>query len=101
MVGSNEESERRTYRLTKEGETELENQAELVAAFWSRFEVQDNSSAQPEVGFLEDELEHLNRVVWSGLRGAIAEGNQAQVREVRQAVEACQSQVRDIISGNR
>lgn len=97
LVSGREESGRRTYELTKEGETELDAKAEVVAAFWSRFGAQDNSAAQPEIGFLGDELEHLNRIVWGGLRGAIDAGDQALIREVREAVEACQSTVRDLI----
>lgn len=101
LVSANEKSERRTYELTKEGEAELDAQSELVAAFWSRFAAQDDASSQPEVGFLEEELEHLSRTVWSGLRTAIADGDQARVREVREAVEACRSAVREIVSTSK
>jgi hypothetical protein len=55
-----------------------------------------------EVGgdaFLEDELAHLNRIVWSGLRDAIAQNDQALIRRVRETVEACQTQVRVVIAG--
>ena len=75
-------------------------QAVPIAAFWSRFGDQDMTTAgQPEIGFLQDELEHLNRIVWSGLGDAIAQGDQTRNRGVRQAVEACQNQVGEVITG--
>lgn len=101
FVSANEESERRVYQLTEAGTAELEAQAEPIAAFWTRFEVQAAMGVQPEIRFLEEELEHLNRVVWSSLRGAIAQGDQTLIREVRQTVEACQSQVREVITAKQ
>ncbi len=51
------------------------------------------------MGFLEEELAHLNRIVWSGLREAIAKDDQVTIRGVRQAVEVCQTEVRTVIAG--
>jgi len=99
LVRSREEADRRIYQLTEAGQAELEAQAEQVNAFWKRFGGQGAAGAVlPEVGFLQDELEHLNRIVWSGLRPAIDQGQQDIVRRVRAAVEECQGKVREIVA---
>lgn len=99
LVRAEQESERRTYRLTDAGRAELDAQAEPIAEFWSGFALKDEENAsQPEIGFLEDELEHLNRIIWNGLRDAVAQGDQEQIRRVRQAIETCQNEVREIIA---
>lgn len=99
LVSASEETDRRVYQLTETGKVELEEKAEAITAFWARFEVKDTTTGQPETGFLEDELEHLNHIVWSGLREAIAKGDQALIRQVRKTIQECQSQVREAISG--
>lgn len=101
LVRADQDAERKVYELTDLGKAELVAQAEPIAAFWSRFGSQENRPGrQPEVRFLEEELDHLNRIVWNGLSDAIAKGDQTQVRRVREAVEACQSQVRDVLASN-
>lgn len=100
LVRAEQEAERRVYQLTEAGTAELETQTAALAEFWSQFEPQPATAAgQPEIGFLEEELEHLNRVVWSGLRTAIAQGDQTTIRRVREVVETCQTQVREVIAG--
>ena len=99
LVRATEEADRRIYQLTDAGGAELEAQAPQVAAFWQRINGSTIAPAtQQEVGFLQDELDHLERVVWSGLRLAIAAGQQDTVRRVRSAVEECQDKVRAIIA---
>ena len=99
LVRSREEAERHIYQLTDAGKAELEAQAEQVNAFWKRFGGEEAAGAVlPEVRFLQEELEHLNRIVWSGLRPAIDQGRQDVVRRVRAAVEECQNKVREIIA---
>ncbi len=99
FVRATQEAERRIYQLTATGQTELDAQAEQVTAFWARFASQHVvAAAQHEVSFLQDELEHLNRIVWSGLRPAIDQGQQDSIRRVRNAVEACQKQIREMIA---
>jgi DNA-binding PadR family transcriptional regulator len=98
-VRATEEAERRIYQLTDAGQAELEAQAPQVAAFWARINGSTIAPAtQQEVAFLQDELDHLERVVWSGLRLAIAGGQQEIIRGVRGAVEECQDKVRAIIA---
>lgn len=99
LVRSSQEAERRIYELTEAGQAELDAQAEQVTAFWKRFGSQEVVTAsQHEVNFLKEELEHLNRVVWSGLQTAITQGQQETIRRVRTAVEECQTKVREIIA---
>ena len=99
FVRANQEAERRIYQLTESGQAELDAQASQVTAFWKRFAGKGVAAAtQHEVRFLEDELEHLNHIVWSGLRPAIAQGQQDSIRRVRSAVEECQNKVRAIIA---
>jgi len=101
LVRADQDAERKVYALTDLGKAELVAQAEPIAAFWSRFGGQESrSSRQPEVRFLEEELDHLNRIVWNGLSDAIARGDLTQVRRVREAVESCQSQVRAVLASN-
>lgn len=100
LVRAEQDAERRVYQLTEAGRTELDAQAVAIAEFWTQFAPQlAPLTGQPEVGFLEEELAHLNRIVWSGLRDAIAQNDQASIRRVRQAVETCQTQVRELIAG--
>lgn len=99
LVRAREEAERRVYELTEAGQAELDAQAEQINAFWKRFGGHAAAGAvQPEVGFLQEELDHLNRIIWSGLRPAMAEGRQDAIRRVRGAVEECQRKVREIIA---
>ncbi len=99
LVRANQEAERRIYQLTEAGQAELDALAEQVTAFWGRFADGGVAAAsQHEVSFLQEELEHLNRIVWSGLRPAIAQGQQDSIRRVRGVVEECQNKIREIIS---
>lgn len=99
LVRATQEAERRIYQLTEAGQTELAALAEQVTAFWGRFGAKGAAAtSNNEVSFLQDELEHLNRIVWGGLRTAIAQGQQEPIRRVRSAVEECQNKIREIIS---
>lgn len=99
LVRATQEAERRIYQLTEAGQAELDAQTEQVTAFWKRFADQGVAAAsQHEVNFLQDELEHLNRIVWTGLHPAIAQGRQETIRRVRGAVEECQTKIREIIA---
>jgi hypothetical protein len=51
------------------------------------------------VGFLQDELEHLNKTVWSGLRFTMEQDDKKAMRRVRQAIERCQTMCAASISG--
>ncbi len=102
LVRANQEAERRIYQLTEAGQAELAALAEQVTAFWGRFaEPGVAATSQPEVSFLQDELEHLNRIVWNGLRTAIAQGQQEPIRRMRTVIEECQNKIREIISTDK
>lgn len=102
LVRSSQEADRRIYQLTEAGQAELVAQTEQVNAFWKRMGGHGAPAAsQHEVSFLQEELEQLNRIVWSGLRPAIAQGQQDPIRRVRNAVEECQNKVRAIIAAEQ
>lgn len=99
LVRSTQEAERRIFQLTEAGTAELTAQAEQVGAFWQRFADQSIAVvSQHEVTFLQEELDHLNRIVWNGLHTAIAQGQTATIRRVRSAIEECQTKVRELIT---
>jgi DNA-binding PadR family transcriptional regulator len=92
-------SDRRIYRLTDAGRTELDAQAEAVDAFWTRWDSPISSVAsQSEVGFLQDELDHLKQAVWSGLRRVLERDDHRTIRQVRLTVQACQNEIRQMIA---
>lgn len=99
LVRSTQEAERRVFQLTEAGSAELAAQAEQVGAFWQRFaEQMVTAASQHEITFLQDELEHLNRIVWNGLKTPIAQGQTETIRRVRGAIEECQTKVRALIA---
>jgi DNA-binding PadR family transcriptional regulator len=99
LVRAHEEADRRVYALTEAGLAELDAQAQHVAAFWQRTAGKGLPPAtQHELDFLHEELEHLNRIVRSALRPAIAADQSDTIRRVRAAVEDCQNKVREIIA---
>lgn len=101
LVCADQEGERRIYNLTEAGRAELDAHAEHVDAFWGRFASRSIAeTSRHEVGFLQDELDDLTRTAWGGLREAIERDDQQTIRQVRQAVERCQNEIREIIAGN-
>lgn len=102
LVRSQEEAERRVYQLTEAGQAELDAQARHVTAFWERIGGRSLPPAtEHELNFLHEELEHLNRIVRSALRPAIAEDQTDTIRRVRGVIEECQEKVRRIIAGGK
>jgi DNA-binding PadR family transcriptional regulator len=100
FVIADQEGDRRVFRMTDAGKAELDAHAADVEGFWARFEAKGVAQAsRHEVTFLEEELESLSRTIWGGLAGAIERGDQEMVRRVRQAVERCREDVRNVISG--
>ena len=99
QVRSDQDAERRVYHLTEAGMAELEARAEDLSAFWARFGSPAASAvSQPEIGFLREELDDLGRTVWGGLRSLVDHADTETIRRVRQAVERCRSEVREIIA---
>jgi DNA-binding PadR family transcriptional regulator len=101
LVRAEQEAERRVYHLTETGRAELNAHAEEVGAFWTRLRGPGASPAsQTELGFLQDELDHLTRTVWGGLRTLLDRDDYEAIRRVRQSVEQCRDAVRRIIAGD-
>jgi DNA-binding PadR family transcriptional regulator len=99
LVRADQEGERRVYNLTEAGRAELDAHAEHVHAFWGRFAARSTAAtSRHEVGFLQDELDDLARTAWGGLREAIEKDDRRTIRQVRQAVERCQNEIREIIT---
>jgi DNA-binding PadR family transcriptional regulator len=99
QVRSEQQAERRVYSLTEQGRTDLDAHAEDVDAFWARFASRSTvHTSRHEVGFLQDQLDDLARTAWGGLREAIEHADQQVIRRVRQAVERCQNEIREIIT---
>ena len=95
-----QDGDRRVFQLADAGKVELEAHAAEVEGFWARFQVKGVAQAsQHEVAFLEEELQSLNRTIWSGLGDAIERGDQQMIQRVRQAVESCRNDVRNVIKG--
>jgi DNA-binding PadR family transcriptional regulator len=99
LMRSDQEADRRVYHLTEAGRAELDAHAKEVEAFWARLKGPGTSAtSQAEIGFLQDELENLTRTVWGGLRAALNQDDPETIRRVRQAVEQCRNEVRQIIA---
>jgi len=99
LIRAEQEGERRVYHLTETGAADLDTRKAELEMFWSRFaDAACSTVGQTEIGFLQEELEHLRRTVWGGLRGALERDDTETVRRVRQAVEHCRSEVRSIVS---
>ncbi|MGH2413539.1 MAG: PadR family transcriptional regulator [Microcystaceae cyanobacterium] len=99
LVRADHQAARRVYHLTETGQVELDAHAEEVDAFWGRLKEADTSAAsQAEIRFLQDELDHLGRTVWGGLRDALNRDDRETIRRVRQVVEQCQNEVRRVLT---
>ena len=106
LVRAENQEERRVYHLTDAGRAELEAHGGMVEAVIERFSRHvpggaaggaAGHEAGHEAGFLKAELHDLMRTVQEGV-GAMRQGDEATVRRVRQAVERCKNEVRDIIA---
>jgi DNA-binding PadR family transcriptional regulator len=99
FVRADRNDERRVYDLTDTGRSELDAHADTVQYFWARFTGQPHPGLlQPEMGFVQDELNELTRTVWGGTRAAMVHGDDGALRNVRSAIERCKNEVREIIA---
>jgi DNA-binding PadR family transcriptional regulator len=98
MVTAEQADERRVYRLTEAGQAELTAHATLVQAVWDRFPSEQTAGGRHEFAFLRDELDDLARTVMAGLQDAWRRGDVEQARRLRQALERCKSEVRELIA---
>jgi DNA-binding PadR family transcriptional regulator len=99
FVRADRDDERRVYDLTDAGRSELDAHADTVQYFWARFAGQSPPGRlQPEMGFVQDELNELTRTAWGGTRAAVVRGDDEAIRNVRSAIERCKNEVREIIA---
>lgn len=99
LIRAEQEAERRVFHLTETGKTELEAHAEEVNAFWTGLAAPVLSPAsRTEVGFLQEEMENLTKTVWRGARGAMERDDHETVRRLRQAIEQCRNEARNILA---
>jgi DNA-binding PadR family transcriptional regulator len=95
LVRAEQDGDRRVFHLTDEGRRELAAHTDEVTEFWSQFAPPTATAARAEIGFVEEELEYLERAVRAGLRG---NPTADLVRRVRQAIEGCRGEVRRLIA---
>ena len=99
MIRAEEGSDRRTYRLTESGQTELTAHRSTVDEFWARYaEGSAPGFNRHEARFLAEETKDLMGTVWSGAKYAMGRGDTETMRRIRAAVERCKSEVRDIVA---
>lgn len=101
LVRSDQEADKRVYHLTESGQAELNKQSTMVEGFWSRFQDRTPPGANlHELKFAGDALKDLLRTVGSGLRSGTFAQDTESVRKIRQSLERCQNEVREIIAGS-
>lgn len=99
LVQSEQEGEKRIYSLTDAGRAELDKQHNLVEGFWSRFrDRMPSASAMHEIRFAGDALKDLMRTVGSGFQSGAFARNPEMVQKIRQTLERCQTEIREIIA---
>jgi DNA-binding PadR family transcriptional regulator len=97
LVQAKQDGDRKVFKLTEMGEQELAGHADEVADFWSQF-MKSTAAVRSEINFLEEEMEYLGRAVRGGLRG---EPNTELIRQVRQVIENCRNEVRQIVATSK
>jgi DNA-binding PadR family transcriptional regulator len=101
LVASDKGAERRVFRLTDAGIAELDAHAAEVEEFWARFGKDEFGGAgTPDIVFLREEVGALMRTVWTGVRGAAPKGDMDTIRQMRETIERCQAEIRQVISNN-
>ena len=99
LVASDQGGERRVFRLTEAGKTELEAHSAEVEAFWNQVAGPAFPAGfQSEIRFLREELENLRQTVRGGIHPALAREDLATIKAVRQVIERSRNEVREIIA---
>lgn len=101
LVRSEQDGEKRVYNLTEAGHAELDKQHISVEGFWSRFRERMPSGANAyELRFAGDAFRDLLRTVIGGFRSGAFAKNPETVRNIRLALERCQNEIREILTGS-
>lgn len=99
LVRSEQQGDKRVYHLTDSGRAELDKQHSTVDGFWSRFEHDMPPEASMyEMKFARDAFIDLLRTLGDGLRAGAITRDTDTVRRIREALERCQNEVREIMS---
>lgn len=100
-ISSETQGERRVYRLTEEGLSHLNDQAQELSDFWDRYgQPEFSPAARHELEFLHQELHELQRTVLEGARSLLAGGRERALRALRKSLEECKNRARDLIAGD-
>jgi DNA-binding PadR family transcriptional regulator len=98
-VRSEQQGDKRVYHITDSGRAELDKQHSTVEGFWSRFEDFPGPDANMyELKFARDALVDLLRTLGDGLKAGAFARDSDTVRRIRESLERCQNEVREIIS---
>jgi DNA-binding PadR family transcriptional regulator len=98
LVKAEQEADKRVYHLTDDGHAELDKQNNLVEGFWSRFQDRTPSAMRHEMRFATDALKDLIRTSGGAFRSSASTGDTETVRKVRQALERCENEIREIMT---
>ena len=99
LVRSEQQGDKRVYHLTDAGRAELDKQHSTVESFWSRFsEDMPPDASMHELRFAGDALKDLLRTLADGLKAGALTRDTDTVRRVRESIERCQNEIRQIIS---
>lgn len=94
-----QEGERRVFALTEAGRAELASHQEELSQFWGRFgQTEGSTERQAELQYLKEELEELEKAVWSGVKGLADAEDTEILRRIRATVEACKNSVRSLLT---
>jgi DNA-binding PadR family transcriptional regulator len=99
LVRSEQQGDKRVYQLTESGRAELDKQQSTVEGFWSRFHDDVPPGVNmPELKFARDALIDLLRTLGDGLKAGAITRDTDTVRRIRESLERCQNEVREILS---
>jgi DNA-binding PadR family transcriptional regulator len=99
LVRSEQQGDKRVYHLTDSGRAELDKQQSTVDGFWSRFhEHMHPGAGMHELKFAGDALKDLMRTLGDGFKTGAFVRDADSVRRVREALERCQNEIRQIIT---
>ncbi len=98
LVRSETADGRRVYHLTDAGRAELEDKSEQVEEVWARFGGRHHRGPDPsELAFLRDEvLDLLKTTMQVAMRDVMRREDPEALRQIRQALERCKNEIRDI-----